>query len=138
MTDKHLFHLSNLKSDMYKNKHKQDNAGININMTASKSVINKINSNKNSYKIYFTALNSDKNIIGKDSLLLDNSDNYTISFPVRKRQLKNNKYLILKSVIVENSKNVVCRKQSKVTLPTKQINSELNSDNKTGKTLLDY
>lgn len=53
-----------------------------------------------------------------------------------------NKYLFhlsdLRSVIVENSKNVVCRKQSKVTLPTKQINSELNSDNKTGKTLLDY
>lgn len=82
------------KSDMYKNKNKQDNAGINVNMTVSKSVINKINSNKNSYKIYFTALNSDKDIIGKDSLLLDNSDNYTISFPVRKRQLKNNKYLI--------------------------------------------
>ena len=79
---------------MYKNKNKQDNAGINVNMTVSKSVINKINSNKNSYKIYFTALNSDKDIIGKDSLLLDNSDNYTISFPVRKRQLKNNKYLI--------------------------------------------
>lgn len=121
------------KSDMYKNKNKQDNAGINVNMTVSKSVINKINSNKNSYKIYFTALNSDKDIIGKDSLLLDNSDNYTISFPVRKRRLKNSKYLFLKSVIVKNSKNVVCRKQSKVTLPTKQINSELNSDNKTGK-----
>lgn len=126
------------KSDMYKNKHKSDNAGVDINMTVSKSVIKKINNNKNSYKIYLTALNSDNNVIGKDSLLLDSSDNYTISFPIRKRQLKNNKYLILKSVIVENSKNVVCRKQSKVTLPTKQINSELNSDNKTGKTLLDY
>ena len=39
----------------------------------------------NKYLLHLSALNSDKDIIGKDSLLLDNSDNYTISFPVRKR-----------------------------------------------------
>lgn len=62
------------KSDMYKNKHKSDNAGVDINMTVSKSVIKKINNNKNSYKIYLTALNSDNNVIGKDSLLLSSEE----------------------------------------------------------------